>query len=437
MLPAAQQAEIFAAHDPIKLKYDWGYWGRPSQQLPAGDDWTILALISGRGFGKTRAGAEAVRRLFRHHGRGIMVGRTISDVRDQMVEGPAGVLACSPPGERPEWKVSKKLLRWANGAVCQCFSADEPDALRGPQCGWFWADELATWKNLNDPLNSPWGNLKYGFRMGKHIHGIVTSTPRPTKAIKELLASPDAIVRRGSTFENIGNLSSQYYRTVIAPMIGTRQARQEIFGELLEDVEGALWTHTMLDAARMAEGEQLPDMRRVVVGVDPAVTAHEDSDATGIAVVGIGADSNIYILADRTIRTTPKGWAFRVRDAVREFKADRVVGEVNNGGDLVEANLRSVAPNLPYRSVRASRGKVVRAEPVAALYEQGHVRHPFGRGLADLEDELLSFTVGGYVGDRSPDRSDAMIWAVTELVLSEHRTEQYATLYEPQMISPI
>ena len=363
-------------------------------------------LLAGRGFGKTRTGAEYVRAQVEagNAGRVALVAPTAADARDVMVEGESGLLAIAPPWNRPNYEPSKRRVTWPNGALATLYSADEPERLRGPQHDLAWPDELASWR-----YPEAWDMLMFGLRLGRKPRVVVTTTPKPTRLIRELLASPTTVVTRGSTFDNRANLAPAFFEQVIRKYEGTRLGRQELYAEVLDDVPGALWTRAMIDAAQ--QSHPTPDLVRVVVAIDPAVTSGEDSDETGIIVAGRAADGLVHVLADRSCRMSPDGWATRAVTALDDFKADRIVAEVNNGGDLVEATIRTVRRNVPYTKVHASRGKRVRAEPIAALYEQGKVRH--AAGLHALEDQMMTFVPDGNEG--SPDRVDALVWALTEL----------------------
>lgn len=333
-----------------------------------------------------------------------MVGQTAADVRDVMIEGESGILAVSPPWFEPKYEPSKRRLTWPNGAIATAYSADEPRQLRGPQHDFAWADELASWATPE-----AWDQLMFGLRLGDDPRVIVTTTPRPTRIIRELLADPTTHATRGSTYDNRANLAPAFFEQIIRKYEGTRLGRQELHAEVLDDVPGALWTRAMLDATR--NHPTPPDLVRIVVAIDPAVTSGEDSDETGIVIAGKDAGGEFHILADRSCRMTPDGWARRAVTAFDEHNADRIVAEVNNGGDLVEATLRTVRRNIPYTKLHATRGKRVRAEPIAALYEQGKVHH-YG-DLAALEDQMTAFVPDGM--DGSPDRVDALVWALTEL----------------------
>lgn len=391
----------------------WRAKARPEQLLPQGDDWNGVVYLAGRGWGKTRTGAEGVKEQVEagHAKRIALVAPTAADARDTMVEGESGILSVSSDWCRPTYEPSKRKLTWPNGAIAHTFSSEEADRLRGPQFDFAWADELAAW---NEP-QSTWDMLMFALRLGRHPRWIVTTTPRPIKLLKELIAreSRDVAVRRGSTYENAANLAGPFLETIRARYEGSRLGRQELHAELLEDVQGALWTREMLERARFAG--TVPDLRRVVVAIDPSGTNGEDAgDSVGIVVVGIGADGLGYVLSDRTIKASPAVWGARAVAAYREFRADRIIAERNFGGAMVQHVIRTVDPNVPYREVTASRGKVQRAEPIAALYEQGRVRHV--GSFTELEDQLAAMTGEGFAGDGSPDRADALVWALTELM---------------------
>ncbi|MGE5589210.1 MAG: DNA-packaging protein [Bacillota bacterium] len=409
LLPAEQRNKLLAElsdQEVLALLYDWPFWARPNQLPPPGD-WRVWLVLAGRGFGKTRTGAEWLRDQVQNRGRGrlALVAPTAADARDVMVEGESGILAISPPWFRPVYEPSKRRLTWPNGAIATTYSADEPDRLRGPQHDGAWADELAAWK-----YPDAWDMLMFGLRLGTDPRVVATTTPKPVRLIRELLASETTAVSRGSTYENAANLAPAFLQQIVTKYKGTRLGRQELDGEVLDDVPGALWTRKALDDLRRPAA---PELVRVVVAIDPAVTSGEDSDETGIVVAGRGVDGHGYVLRDLSCRMSPDGWARRAVVAFQDHRADRIVAEVNNGGDLVEQVVRTVDRSVPYKAVHASRGKRVRAEPIAALYEQGKVHHV--GGLPDLEDQMCSFLPEG--GDKSPDRVDALVWALTELLL--------------------
>ena len=408
-LPEATVQEALKSLTPEQHKellHDWRFWARPDQLPPPGD-WRIWLILTGRGWGKSRTGAEWVRAQVSSGaaGRIALVAPTAADARDVMVEGESGILSLGPEAERPKYEPSKRRLTWPNGALATLYSADEPDRLRGPQHDAAWCDELAAWRYMQDA----WDMLMFGLRLGDNPRVVVTTTPKPKALLKTLLADEHTVTTRGSTYDNLPNLAPQFAEQILKRYKGTRLGRQELAGELLEDVEGALWTRAIIDGAR---AEDAPDLSRIVVGVDPAVTSGEDSCETGIVVAG-QAGEDFYVLADWSGRMTPEQWARRAVNAYREFSADRIVGEVNNGGDLVESVIRNSDRNVAYSAVHASRGKAKRAEPIEALYEQGRVHH-VGQ-FATLEDQMCSFVPQDADASNSPDRMDALVWALTDL----------------------
>lgn len=412
-LPAEQRRALldeFTDDELETLEYEWPYWARPSQLPPPGD-WRVWLLLAGRGFGKTRTLAEWVRDRIEsgRSGRMALVAPTAADVRDVIVEGESGILAVCPPWNRPLYEPSKRRLTWPNGAIATTYSADEPDRLRGPQHDAAACDEIAAWR-----YPETFDMLMLGLRLGNDPRALAATTPKPVRLVRELLAAGTTSVTRGSTYENAPNLAPAFLTQITAKYEGTRLGRQELNAELLDDVPGALWTRKVLDDLRTV---QVPDLQRIVVAVDPAVTSGEDADETGISVAGLGVDGHGYVLGDLSCRMSPEGWARRAVNAFREHRADRIVAEVNNGGDLVERVIRTVDVSVAYKAVHASRGKRVRAEPIAALYEQGKVHHV--GAFADLEDQMCAYTPDGY--DGSPDRLDALVWALTELMLNSRR----------------
>jgi len=387
---------------------DWRVWARPSQ-LPPGGAWRVWLLLAGRGFGKTRSGAEWVRRQAESGAaeRIALVAPTARDARLVMVEGESGLLAIASDARRPVFEPSKRQLTWPNGAISTLFSADEPDRLRGPQFDAAWCDELAAWR-----YPQAWDMLMMGLRLGQNPRVVVTSTPKPVKLIRALLASPDCAVTRGGTRENADNLAPGFLDAILKQYEGTRLGRQELEAELLEDMPGALWSRDQIERARVDEA---PVLRRVVVAIDPAASAGEDADETGIVVAALGQDSQGYVLDDLSGRFSPHDWASRALEAYRAHRADRIVAEVNNGGAMVEATLRVLDAGVSYKPVHASRGKLARAEPVAALYEQGRIHHV--GAFPALEDQMCAFTGGPLAHLASPDRVDALVWALSELML--------------------
>jgi phage terminase large subunit-like protein len=408
----AFRARLSPAH-ALALGCRWSVYARVEQQVPGGD-WTTWLYLGGRGAGKTRAGAEWIHaRVARGEARRIaLVGATAADVRDVMVEGESGLMATARPWAKPEFEPSKRRLTWPNGAIATLFSAEEPDALRGPQHDTAWCDELCKWSY---PQNA-WDNLQLGLRLGARPQQMVSTTPRAMALLKTIMARSDTKVSRGSTYDNRDNLAPAFFAEVIRRYEHTRFGRQELLAEILEDLPGALWTRTMLDAALVGPLD-VPKLVRVVVGVDPSGTRGDDGrDAVGIVAVGKDANNVAYVLDDWTCSLSPAKWADRVVHAWRRFGADRVVVEQNFGGAMVEHTIRAADPSVPITNVNASRGKIARAEPIAALYEQGRVKHV--GTLTELEEQLVGFTREGYAGQRSPDRADAAIWALTELMLS-------------------
>lgn len=396
----------------VELEFLWEAHARPEQLRPTGRDWTWWLVQAGRGFGKTRTGAEAVRAWAKESPGCIIgiAGPTPDAVRITQIEGPAGILAVHPPWERPVFEpaVGSGRLTWPNGTTALVFSGASPSKARGPQFHKLWADELPHWRHPKETHD----NLAFGLRLGTNPQGIITTTPLPISVLRKLRKDPACVVTSGTTYENRHNLAASFFAEIVSKYEGTRLGRQEIHGELLEDTPGALWTRSNLDALQT---DKVPALVRIVVGVDPAVTSGEDSDLTGIVVAGKGEDGHLYVLADRSMRGTPGEWATAVVEAFHEFKADRVIAEVNNGGDLVEALLRTVDSGLPVRKVTASRGKRTRAEPIAALYEQKRAHHV--RGMDALEDQLVTFAPGK--SDESPDRMDALVWAGSALMLGK------------------
>jgi predicted phage terminase large subunit-like protein len=387
---------------------DWRIWARPSQLPPQGA-WRVWLLLAGRGFGKTRSGAEWVRAQAESGAaeRIALVAPTARDARLVMVEGESGLLAIAPGKRRPVFEPSKRQLTWPNGAVATLFSADEPDRLRGPQFDAAWCDELAAWR-----YPAAWDMLMMGLRLGTNPRVVVTTTPKPVKLIRALLASPDCAVTRGGTRENAKNLAPGFLAAILKQYDGTRLGRQELDAELLEDMPGALWSRDQIERARIDEA---PVLRRVVVAIDPAASTGEEADETGIVVAALGQDSQGYVLDDLSGRFSPHDWASRALEAYRVHRADRIVAEVNNGGAMVEATSRVLDAGVSYKPVHASRGKLARAEPVAALYEQGRIHHV--GAFPALEDQMCAFTGGPLAHLASPDRVDALVWALSELML--------------------
>lgn len=365
-------------------------------------------LMAGRGAGKTRSGAEYTKWMVEHGGaRHIaLVARTAADVRDVVVEGESGLLSVYPPNDRPRYEPSKRRITFKNGAIATTFSADEPDALRGPQSDFAWADELAAWR-----YPEAWDNLMMGHRLGAHPRCVVTTTPKPVPLVRDILKSPDAVVTKATTYANLANLAPSFINFIVGKYEGTRLGRQELNAELLEDTPGALWTRGRIEALRVTE---LPEIVRIVVAIDPSTTSKEESAETGIIVAALGANGHGYVLDDVSLRDTPDAWGRQAVAAYNKHRADRIYGEANNGGDMIETVIRTIDPKVAYQAVHASRGKDTRAEPVSALYEQGKVHH-LGQ-FAELEDQLCTWVPGQA---KSPDRLDALVWALTALMLTD------------------
>lgn len=398
-----------------QLKYIWRAWARPSQLAPPGD-WLVWLMLAGRGWGKTRSAGEfVIEEVKAGRAKRIgMIAKTPANARDVMVEGESGLLNISSPDFMPNYEPSKRRITWPNGALATVYSSKEPDHLNGPQHDLIWMDELRTFYTAQEV----WDMAMLGLRLGQHPRCVVTTTPLPIKLIKDLVKRsqdkiPDVIITGGTTYENRSNLAKSFYDQNITRYEGTRLGQQELHAKLLEDVPGALWSRSII------KYKPAPDLVRVVVAIDPAVTSKSTSDETGIAVAGKGVDGHAYILADRSARVSADAWARRAVQAFEDFKADKVIGEVNQGGDLVELTIRTVDKNIPFKSIHASRGKHVRAEPVSALYEQGKVFHvePF----TELEDQMCTWLSES---GESPDRMDALVYALTELMLIEAEPEK-------------
>lgn len=411
-LPEAERkAELAKLNEATRaaLNYHWPFWARPSQIIPGGN-WAYWLILAGRGFGKTRTGAETVREWVKTEEYVNLIGATADDARDIMVEGESGILAICPPDERPVYKKHESKLEWPNGAKSLIFTADKPDRLRGKQHGALWADELAAWRYMD-----AWDQAKFGLRLGKRPRAVATTTPRPLKVIRDLLADPQCVVTRGSTYDNKANLAPGFFSDIIKTYEGTRLGRQELHAEVLDDMPGALWSRSNIDEHRKSPAA-MPRIKRAVVAIDPAISSEEGADETGIICAGVGEDGQGYVWADDSGRgMSPHEWA---ETAVRRYRSDGaavIVAEANQGGEMVLATIRSAAGGVPVKLVKATQGKVTRAEPVAALYAQGRIHHV--GALDALEDQMIMFTsdfdrkAQGY----SPDRVDALVWALTEL----------------------
>jgi phage terminase large subunit-like protein len=409
------------------LAWHWPFWARPDQLEPPGD-WTTWLILAGRGWGKTRTGAETVRQwvMSGRYKRIALVGETTADVRGVMVDGESGLLNLGPEDDRPEYFPSLRQLKWKNGAIATTYNATEPDQLRGPQHDAAWCDELAKWKYMQET----WDQLQFGLRLGTHPKQIITTTPQPKPLIRALVNNPSVLVTRGRTYDNRANLASPFISAIEERFGGTRLGRQELEGEILNDIPGALWSRDIIDSNRLVEPPQ--DLDRVIVAVDPAASSAEGSDENGIVVVGLARDTDGYargyILEDGSLRGSPEEWSRRAVHLYRKWEADRIVAEKNQGGEMVLSVLRSADRSVPVKLVHASRGKAVRAEPISALYEQGRIHH-VGR-FDELEDQMCTFSIDnvrGTNGNGSPDRVDALVWGLTEVfdkITSRRRREK-------------
>jgi phage terminase large subunit-like protein len=415
-MPEDQRRSMLDRWSPdelLHLEHQWDFWARPGQIAPDRGEWRTWLILAGRGFGKTRAGAEWVRAHAEQDGRMriALVAATIGEGRAVMIEGESGLLGIAPPGRRPSYEPSLRRLTWANGAQAFLYSAAEPESLRGAQHHHGWADEIAKW-----PMGqAAWDNLAMGLRLGSRPRIVATTTPRPVPLVRALVGAKGVVVTRGGTHDNLAHLPPAYLAAMNDAYGDTRLGRQELGGELIEEIEGALWSRALIERCRARE---VPERVRVVIGVDPPAGASAASDACGIVVAALGADGAGYVIEDASIQgASPDGWARAVAEAALRHGADRVIAEANNGGAMVESVLRGADGVLPIRLVHATQGKVARAEPIAALYERGRV---FQVGaIPELEDEMAGLIVGGgYAGPgRSPDRADALVWALTELLL--------------------
>ena len=438
-LPKSKVNELFEALGPRKveeLKHDWNFWARDNQLAPEGDDWNTWFINAGRGFGKTRSGVEWVREQVKGGVKRIAaVASTNSDIERVMVKGESGFLSVCWKGDKtytgkkmgfPDWSPTKRTLTWENGAQVQFFSAEEPERLRGPQFELAWCDETAAWNKDIDT----WQMLQFCMRLGKHPRIMVTTTPKPTKLIRQILKDPKTVITIGSTFDNSANLAKTYLTAVKEQYEGTRLGKQELYAEVLEEAQGALWTTAMLDEASV-KLDDVPDLSRIVVALDPAVTSNAESDMTGIVVAGIDVNGIAYVLGDYTDRLSPQGWASKAIELYHLHQADRIVAEVNQGGDMVKTTIHGEDDTVPYKAVRASRGKFARAEPISALYERGLVKHVANpkddASLNELEIQMRTWEPLGSIG--SPDRLDALVWAITDLSLNGYTKPKLTLAY--------
>lgn len=415
------------------LLHQWRLWARPNQLEPEGTWWTTWLILAGRGFGKTRCGSETVIEWVRSGQckRIALVAEDSADARDVMVEGESGILACSPRDFMPKYEPSKRRLTWPNGARATLFSAEDYDSLRGPQFDGAWCDELCKWRYAQEA----WDNLQFGLRLGDHPKQIVTTTPRPIALLKDIIKRNDTVITKGSTMENLANLARPFRKAVVDKYMGTRIGRQELEAELLDDTPGALWNRTMLEEQRF-KGSILPDFKRVLVAVDPPATSEGEA---GIIVVGMDEKNIGYVLEDRSIMGSPDEWGREAILAYDEWEADNLVYEANHGGEMVKAILMNAAKQLkaegkrtadfvPLKDVHATRGKYKRAEPISQLYEQGRVRHV---GMFSvLEDQMCEYTPEAEVqAKHSPDRMDALVWGLTQLMIGSTKFEGLLDYY--------
>jgi len=430
------------------LLHTWELWARPNQLepervLPNGEFWTIWLILAGRGFGKTRCGAETVIKWAKegHCKRIALIAEDSADARDVMVEGESGIMACSPRDFRPKYEPSKRRLTWPNGAQATLFSAEDYDSLRGPQFDGAWCDELCKWRYAQEA----WDNLMFGLRLGDHPRVIVTTTPRPIRLLKDIILRSDTAITKGNTRENLVNLAPPFVKAVIEKYEGTRIGRQELNAEILDDVPGALWSRPMIDEARIRPVDSqtpiaLPHFERIVVSVDPAKEVGEAAAETGIMVVGKDSNGHGYLLEDLSLNGSPEEWGRAAVIGLDEWAADMIVYEANQGGEMVAAVLRAAARSLkeeglrtadfvPLKAVHATRGKYVRAEPVSQLYEQKKVHHV--GYFPELEDQLCEYTPDGSMG-YSPDRMDALVWGITELMVGSIAYEGLMDYYRQE-----
>jgi phage terminase large subunit-like protein len=421
-LSPEQKAMALQGFDPERLQWDWSFWGRPEQQRPEGDDWNIWLYLAGRGAGKTRTAAEWIREEAKYTNKGqirfALVARTAADVRDVIVEGESGIINVTPPSERPLYEPSKRRLTWPNGNTATCFTADEPDSLRGPQFTHAWGDEVAAWRQTPDAAGmTAFDNLRVGTRLGSNPKIVVTTTPKRVPLLYALMAEAEktgkVIITRGSTMDNQGNLSNAYLDAIKGVYEGTRLAQQELYGEMLSDVEGALWTPDLIDRGRESQLPMGTPLR--VVAVDPSV-AENPRDECGIVVCASTGERDLYkrnswVLEDATVHGSPDVWANKVVQMARKWGCP-VVAEVNQGGALVRNAINTIDPSIKVLEVHSKYGKALRAEPITLAYEQGRVHHV--NYLADLESQMISWIPGE---GKSPDRVDALVHALTALLI--------------------
>lgn len=423
-----QFASKLAKKEAEQLYFDWYLWARDDQLPPnlqpknARANWQNWILLGGRGAGKTRAGAEWIRAMAlgikpfatKPAWRIALIGETFNDVREVMLEGESGLLNIHPPQQKPTYIASRKRLEWPNGAVANLFSAEEPESLRGPQFHVAWCDEFAKWQ-YDEQV---WDMLQFGMRLGDNPQIVITTTPRNKKQLKNLLSSEKSFVSKASTFDNRQNLAAIFLHNINENYAGTNLGRQELYGEIIEDRQGALWNSDLIEKLRRRKKDyDYADFNRIILAIDPPATSHKKSNACGMIVAARGNDKKAYILADITMEAaSPIKWATKAVQTYHQFNVDRIVAEVNQGGEMVETILRTVDANISYAAVFARKDKKSRAEPVAALYEQGRIHHI---GMFELlEDEMCNFDQQIAASQKSPDRVDALVWAVSHLLLN-------------------
>ena len=419
-IPLAQRAGVMETvqrglkeREAARLTYNWPLHARDSQLPPPGD-WDTWMILAGRGFGKTRTGAEWVRDQVESRAahRIALVARTLDEAQSVMIEGESGIVNVSPPWDKPTYEPTKRKLSWPSGAHALVFSSHEPDQLRGPQFDAAWCDELASWEY---PAQT-WDNLTFALRLGRRPRSVVTTTPKSIELVRSLPNRPGVQVTRGATYENQDNLPPAYFNQLIEQYDGTRIGQQEIYAELIDEDEDAIWKREWIEKARLSSH---PPISRIVVAIDPAMSTKPNSSETGIVVVGADMRrKHAYVLADESGKLTPNSWALRAAHLFDKFNATRIIAEDNVGGDMVKSTLKNaVERTLPYKGIKARRGKFIRAEPVAALYEQGRVHH-IGR-FPQLEDQMCTWTPD--LGpSNSPDRADALVHAITELIIDRN-----------------
>lgn len=413
-LPSHEKKKLIATLDEkeaAQLVYAWKLWAR-EKQLPPPGDWFIWLILAGRGFGKTRAGAEWVRSMVESHrwGRIALVAQNAASGRDVMVEGDSGLLTISPPWFRPEYEPSKRRLTWPNGATATLFSSEEPDRLRGPQFHGAWVDELPSFTYPDDT----WDMLMFGLRLGDNPQVGITTTPKPITLLKDIISDERTVVVKGNTYENRANLAPSFFRHITARFEGTRLGEQELHAELLDDMPGALWNRELIKRSYI---RHLPILTEVVIAVDPALTQGKRADETGIIVAGKDEENNFYVIADHSMRASPKTWAREVIKCYHKYQANRVIAETNMGGDLVEVLIKEEDPSIVFRKKHSRKNKQTRAEPAVALYEQGRAFHI--RPFKTLEDQMCTFVPGET--KKSPDRLDAAVMAAHDLIQKNYR----------------